>query len=166
MIPFSAVARATTGSRVVATNGFKITGLKTVAIKTDGGYLVTGEKRWPGNATFADYHIVWAKNPAENNNIQGFIVTKGSKGLHTSKIENKFSMPMVHNANIQYDRVFVPDHNRLTHAKDFATGTNVVLEKSRLGVAWIEAGIAAGAYEAALRYCLERKQFGKPIAKF
>jgi glutaryl-CoA dehydrogenase len=81
-------------------------------------------------------------------------VTKGSKGLSTTNIENKYSMPMVHNANIFYDKVFVPDHNKLAHAKDFATGTNVVLEKSRLGVAWVEAGIAAGSYEAALKYCL------------
>ena len=57
-------------------------------------------------------------------------------------------------SDIFYDKVFVPDHNKLAHAKDFATGTNVVLEKSRLGVAWIEAGIAAGSYEAALKYCL------------
>lgn len=73
---------------------------------------------------------------------------------------------MVMNSDIVYDDVFVPDHNKLTHAKDFSTGTNIVLEKSRLSVAWVEAGIAAGAYEAALKYCLERKQFGKPIAKF
>lgn len=147
-------------------NGSDATGLTTTAVKVDGGYLITGKKRWPGNATFADFHVVWAKNPAENNNIQGFIVTKGSKGLSASHIQNKFSMPMVHNADITYDKVFVPDNNRLTHAKDFATGTNIVLEKSRLGVAWIEAGVAAGAYEAALKYCLQRKQFGKPIAKY
>lgn len=62
--------------------------------------------------------------------------------------------------------VFVPDSNRLAKAKDFATGTNAVLERSRLGIAWMSAGVAAGAYEAALKYCLKRKQFGKPIAKF
>ena len=50
--------------------------------------------------------------------------------------------------------VFVPDHNKLTYAKDFRTGLNTVLESSRLGVAWLVAGCAAGAYEAALRYCL------------
>ena len=73
---------------------------------------------------------------------------------------------MVDNADITYDKVFVPDHNKLAHANDFATGTNQVLEKSRLAVAWLAAGVAAGAYEAALKYCLQRKQFGKPIAKF
>ena len=75
-------------------------------------------------------------------------------------------MPMVQNANISYKEVFVPNNMKLTHATDFSTGTNVVLEKSRLSVAWVEAGIAAGAYEAALKYCLTRKQFGKPLAKF
>ena len=62
--------------------------------------------------------------------------------------------------------VFVPDKNKLTKATDFRTGTNVILESSRLGVAWVAAGVGCGAYEAALKYCLNRKQFGKPIAKF
>lgn len=73
---------------------------------------------------------------------------------------------MVQNADIELKDVFVPTENKLTHSKDFATGTNVVLEQSRLGVAWMIAGVAAGAYEAALKYCLSRKQFGKPLAKF
>ena len=62
--------------------------------------------------------------------------------------------------------VFVPDHNKLTHAKNFATGTNAILESSRLGVAWMVVGVACGAYEAALKYTLKREQFGRPIAKF
>lgn len=61
---------------------------------------------------------------------------------------------------------FVPDHNKLTHAKDFATGTNAILEASRLVVAWMACGLATGAYENALKYTLKRKQFGRPIAKF
>jgi alkylation response protein AidB-like acyl-CoA dehydrogenase len=62
--------------------------------------------------------------------------------------------------------VFVPDHNKLTHSKDFGTGTNAILESSRLFVAWMIAGLGAGSYEAALEYSLKRKQFGQPIAKF
>jgi len=73
---------------------------------------------------------------------------------------------MVQNAHITMKNVFVPDNNKLTHATNFAKGTNVILESSRLGVAWIAAGIACGAYEAALKYTLKRKQFGRPIAKF
>ena len=50
-------------------NGSDASGLKTSATKVDGGYLLNGEKRWIGNATFADYIIIWARNPSENNNI-------------------------------------------------------------------------------------------------
>jgi glutaryl-CoA dehydrogenase len=73
---------------------------------------------------------------------------------------------MVQNADIVLDNVFVPDSNRLAKADDFATGTNKILEHSRIKVCWGAVGIAAGAYEAALKYTLNRKQFGKPIAGF
>ena len=53
--------------------------------------------------------------------------------------------------------MFVPDNNKLTKAKNFATGTNKILESSRLGVAWMICGVACGAYEAALKYTLNRK---------
>ena len=73
---------------------------------------------------------------------------------------------MVANADIELKDVFVPTKNKLTKSKDFLTGTNVILEASRLTVAWMIVGVAAGAYEAALKYTLKRKQFGKPIASF
>ena len=147
-------------------NGSDASSLKTTATKVEGGYLINGEKRWIGNATFAGQICVWARNPEEGNNVQCFVVTKGSPGLTTSKIMNKYSLRMVENADIKMKDVFVPNKNKLTHAKNFATGTNVILESSRLGVAWMIVGVACGAYEAALKYALQRKQFGKPIAKF
>ena len=50
-------------------NGSDASDLQTTAKKVDGGYLLNGRKRWIGNATFADYIMVWAKNPAEGNKI-------------------------------------------------------------------------------------------------
>lgn len=76
-------------------NGSDATGLKTTAKKVDGGYLISGQKRWIGNASFADYIIVWAKNESEGNKIQGFLVEKGSKGLSTTIIQNKYALRMV-----------------------------------------------------------------------
>ena len=76
-------------------NGSDATGLKTTATKVDGGYLLNGQKRWIGNATFADYIVIWARNANEGNNIQAFLATKGSKGLKCSKIENKYSLRIV-----------------------------------------------------------------------
>lgn len=128
--------------------------------------MLNGKKRWIGNATFADYFMIWARNPAEGNKVQCFVATKGSEGLKATKIENKYSLRMVQNADIELKNVFVPDNNRLTHGKDFATGTAAMLESSRLIVGWMIAGVAAGAYETALQYCLKRRQFGQPIAKF
>lgn len=137
--------------------GSDATSLKTTAVKTEGGYILNGQKRWIGNATFADYIVVWAKNQAEGGNIQAFLVTKGSKGLKTSKIEAKYSLRIVQNADIELKDVFVPDHNKLAKSKDFATGTNAILEPSRLAVAWMSIGLALGAYEAAMKYCVTRK---------
>ena len=130
--------------------GSDATSLQTNATKVDGGYLINGQKRWIGNGTFADHLCIWARNKSDGNKIQAFILTKGQNGLRTSKIENKYALRMVQNADIDMKDVFVPDHNKLTHSKDFATGTNAILEASRLSVAWMAAGIAAGAYEAAL----------------
>lgn len=75
--------------------GSDATSLKTSAKKVDGGYVINGKKRWIGNATFADYIIVWARNEDEGGKIQGFLVEKGSKGLTTTKIENKYALRMV-----------------------------------------------------------------------
>jgi len=109
---------------------------------------------------------VWAKNANDGNRIQAFYVEKGSEGFIAKKIEGKYSLRSVQNADIKLENVFVPDKNKLTHSKDFATGTNAILEASRLMVAWMAAGNAVGAYEAALKYSLQRVQFGRPIAKF
>ncbi len=64
---------------------------------------------------------------------------------------------MVTNADIKFENVFVPDHNKLAKANDFATGTNKILEHSRIKVCWGAVGCAVGAYEAALHYSLKRK---------
>mmetsp|Transcript_24010 Transcript_24010/g.36908 ORF Transcript_24010/g.36908 Transcript_24010/m.36908 type:complete len:248 (+) Transcript_24010:186-929(+) len=138
-------------------NGSDASGLQTFAKKVDGGFVINGAKRWIGLGHMADYIIVWARNEDEGNKVQGFIVTKGSKGLAAKKIEGKFSTRLMENADIQFHDVFVPDHNRLAKATNFATGANRILRQSRLIYAWSGVGIAAGAYEAALKYCLQRK---------
>ena len=117
---------------------------------------MSGRKRWIGNATFADYIIVWARNEQEQNKVQGFLVTKGSAGLRTEKMEGKLACRMTQNTDIYMDDVFVPSNMRLTKATDFQTGTNSLLRTSRIQVAFWVAGLMAGSYEAALKYTLER----------
>lgn len=85
-------------------------------------------------------------------------------GFSSSKIERKFALRSVENAHIKLENVFVQDRDRLANCRDFESGTAKVLTASRLMVAWKATGIATGAYEAALKYTLARKQFGRPIA--
>lgn len=62
-------------------NGSDASSIQTTAKKVDGGYSITGRKRWIGNATFADYILVWARNEAAGGKVQCFLVRKGSEGL-------------------------------------------------------------------------------------
>ena len=76
-------------------NGSDATGMTTTAKKVEGGYIINGQKRWPGNATIADFTIVWAKNVSDGNKIQGFVVEKGMKGHTATAIPNKAAVRMV-----------------------------------------------------------------------
>lgn len=60
--------------------------IRTKAKKVKGGYLITGRKRWIGNAAFADYIVTWARNESEDGKVQAFLVRKGAKGLSTGVI--------------------------------------------------------------------------------
>ena len=102
----------------------------------------------------------------DGNKVQAFVVEKGSQGLIADKMKGKMSLRGVQNAELTMNGVFVPDRNKLAKAKDFGSSTAKVLETSRVLVAWAAVGLAAGAYESALAYCLKRVQFGKPIAGF
>ena len=144
--------------------GSDASSIQATARKTEGGYLINGRKRWIGNATFADYIVCWARNEADSGKVQAFLLRKGTPGLSTGKIERKMSLRAVQNADIIMQDVFVPDNERFELATDFATGTKEVLQHSRIFVAWIAVGMAAGACEAAFKYTQERVQFGKPIA--
>lgn len=83
-------------------HGSDATGMTTNAKKVEGGFILNGRKRWPGNADIADYTIVWAKNVSDGNKIQGFIVEKGMKGHSVSAIPNKALGRMITNCNIEF----------------------------------------------------------------
>lgn len=145
--------------------GSDATGLATTARKVDGGWVLNGEKRWIGNATFADVVIIWAKD-TKTNDIIGFLVEKGMKGFKTSKIERKMSLRIVQSADIILDNCFVPDSHHLSRATKFSAGTQRVLESSRALVAAGSVGLLLGAYDRAIKYVLERKQFDRSVASF
>ncbi|KTR43083.1 acyl-CoA dehydrogenase [Curtobacterium oceanosedimentum] len=137
-------------------------GLRTTARREGETWVLDGEKRWIGNATFADVVVIWAKDVADEQ-VKGFLVTTDTPGFTATKIEDKIALRTVQNADIVLDGVRVPESRRLQRADSFRT-TAAVLRLTRTEVAWQAIGIAIGAYEAALDYARERIQFGKPIA--
>jgi len=137
-------------------------GLRTTARRDGDSWVLDGEKRWIGNATFADVVVIWAKDVADEQ-VKGFLVTTDSPGFSATKIEDKIALRTVQNADIVLDGVRVPESHRLQRADSFRT-TAAVLRLTRTEVAWQAIGIAIGAYEAALDYARNRIQFGKPIA--
>lgn len=109
--------------------GSDATSLETSAKPVEGGYLINGNKRWIGNATFGDYIILWARN-TNTKKIQGFVVDLKSKGIDAKKIEGKYALRIVQNADITFKDVFVPSNAKLEKAEDFVTGANQILMKS------------------------------------
>ena len=139
-------------------------GLTTTARRDGGDWVLDGQKKWIGNATFADYTIIWARS-LEDGQVKGFVVEKGTPGFETSKMHDKIALRVVQNAYITLDGVRVPEANRLQRADSFKD-TAAVLRLTRAGVAWQATGCARGAYEHALAYARQRQQFGRPIAGF
>jgi glutaryl-CoA dehydrogenase len=139
-------------------------GMETTARRDGDGWVLNGAKRWIGNATFADVVVVWARD-IETNRVLGFVVEKGTPGFTATKIENKFALRIVQNADIVLDECRVPEANRLQNANSFRD-TAEILRRTRSGVAWQAVGVQFAAYELALAYAKERPQFGRPIGKF
>jgi glutaryl-CoA dehydrogenase len=139
-------------------------GLTTTARRDGTDWVLDGQKKWIGNATFADYTIIWARS-LEDGQVKGFVVEKGTPGFETSKMHDKIALRVVQNAHITLDGVRVPEGNRLQRADSFRD-TAAVLRLTRAGVAWQATGCARGAYEHALAYAGQRQQFGRPIAGF
>ncbi|HTZ25176.1 MAG TPA: acyl-CoA dehydrogenase family protein [Streptosporangiaceae bacterium] len=139
-------------------------GLTTTARREGDEWVLDGQKKWIGNATFADYVIIWARD-AGDGQVKGFVVEKGTPGFTATKMRDKIALRVVQNAQITLDGVRVPEANRLQRAASFRE-TAAVLRLTRAGVAWQAVGCARGAYEHALAYAGQRSQFGRPIAGF
>lgn len=139
-------------------------GLTTTCKKTEEGWILNGQKKWIGNATFADLVIIWARD-LDDGEVKGFIVEKDNPGFSVEKIKGKMALRIVQNGLITLKDCLITEENRLQNANSFKD-TAKVLRMTRAGVAWMATGCARGAYESALDYTRNRKQFGKPIASF
>ena len=137
--------------------------LTTTAASVDGGYVLNGEKKWIGNASFADVVVIWAR--MESGKIGGFLVEKGTQGYDAQVLPRKGSQRAVWQTHITMRDCRIPEENRLPEATGLGS-TLSVLTHSRYGVGWDGLGQAMDCYETALAYAGYREQFGQPIASF
>ncbi|MBI1385740.1 MAG: acyl-CoA dehydrogenase [Rhizobiales bacterium] len=142
-------------------------GMKTRAVRTDGGYRLSGSKMWISNSPVADIAVVWAKLKDEGTGreeIRGFILERGMAGFSTPKIEGKVSLRASVTGEIVLDNVEVPEANLLPGVKGLK-GPFGCLNRARYGIAWGAMGAAEFCWLAARQYTLDRKQFGRPLAQ-
>ncbi|MCR8546832.1 acyl-CoA dehydrogenase [Salipiger sp. P9] len=138
-------------------------GMKTRAVKTEGGYVLKGAKMWISNAPIADVFVVWAKSEAHGGKIRGFVLEKGMKGLSAPKIGGKLSLRASITGEIVLDDVEVGEDALLPNVEGLK-GPFGCLNRARYGIAWGVMGAAEACWHQARQYGLDRKQFDKPIA--
>ena len=138
-------------------------GMKTVARKVDGGYVINGSKMWISNSPFADVFVVWAKSEAHDGKIRGFVLEKGMKGLSAPKIDGKLSLRASTTGEIVMQGVEVSDEHLLPNVSGLK-GPFGCLNRARYGISWGAMGAAEDCWFRARQYGLDRKQFDKPLA--
>jgi glutaryl-CoA dehydrogenase len=132
--------------------------------KSEGDHVVlNGSKMWISNAPFSQVAVVWAKD--ESGEIRGLIVERGMKGFSTPTTHGKWSLRASATGELVFDNVKVPKENILPNVKGLK-GPLGCLTKARYGISWGAIGAAMDCYDTALRYSLEREQFGRPIGGF
>ena len=139
-------------------------GMKTRAEKVSDGYRITGAKMWITNSPIADVFVVWAKSTAHNDEIRGFVLEKGMKGLSAPKIQGKLSLRASTTGEIVMEGVVVPESAMLPNVSGLK-GPFGCLNRARFGISWGVLGAAEDCFSRARQYTLDRKQFGRPLAQ-
>jgi len=138
--------------------------LETTARRDGDEWVLDGAKRWIGNGTVADLVVVWARN-TEDGEVNGFVVETPAEGYVATRIDGKLALRAVWQADITLTGVRVPAENKLPGATSFRE-TGRVLATTRSTCAWMALGHATAAYDTALTYARQRKQFGKTLVHF
>ena len=144
-------------------------GMRTRAVKTDAGWVITGTKNWITNLGVADFYVVFAvtdPNAGHSRGISAFVVEADRPGFSVGKLEHKLGIRGSPTGQPIFDGVEVPDENLIGEENHGFKVAMATLDRSRLGVASQALGIAQGATDYAAAYARERRQFGKPINAF
>lgn len=146
-------------------------GSKTTAVKVDGGWRINGSKIFITNSTSPLCKViivqaVTGEREGGKKEYSCFLVPRNTPGLTTKTIHGKLMWRSSDTGELYFDDMFVPDHAMLGQRGDGFRQMLSTLDRGRLSIAAMGVGGAQGAYELALRYAQERKQFGQAISKF
>ena len=138
------------------------------AKRRGSNWVLNGTKTFCTNGHYADVIVVLAvtDRTAHTHGLSAFIVEKDTKGFRPGKKENKLGLRASDTAEMIFEDCVVPAENLLGKEGDGFIDAMRVLDGGRISIAALSLGMAQGAYEAALHYSKERKQFGKAIGEF
>jgi len=137
--------------------------METRLVKSGTGYLLNGAKMWITNAPVCDVAVVWARD--EMGKVRGVLVERSMTGFSTPSTLNKWSLRASMTGELIFDDVYIPAENVLPEVNSMR-GPLSCLNSARYGISWGAIGAAVDCYQTAVKYALERKQFGKPIAAY
>ncbi|MBU3741683.1 MAG: acyl-CoA dehydrogenase [Candidatus Kapabacteria bacterium] len=143
-------------------------GTQTMAVRDGDHWVINGSKNFITHGNVGDICVVMAvTDPSKGKKgISAFAVDKSMTGFYGSKKENKVGMRCSDTAGITLDNVRVPAANLIGNEGEGFVQALQILDGGRISIAALSVGLAQGAFEAALKYSTERKQFGKRLADF
>jgi glutaryl-CoA dehydrogenase len=141
-------------------------GMRTRAVHENGGWRISGTKRWITNGSIADVALVWAKTEGDDpRSIRGFLVERGAPGFSAPEMQGKFSLRASVTSELILEECFVPDENVLPGTGGLKSPL-MCLTQARYGISWGAIGAAIACYECALDYAKNRKVFSRPIGGY
>ena len=151
-----------------STSGSDAAGMRTTAVRTEAGWELNGSKSFITHGRAGHVMVVMAvtDKAAGSKGISAFIVEHGTPGMRAGKKEDKLGMRASDTSEVLFERCLIPPDHLLGEQGQGFVNTMQVLDAGRIGIAALAVGLAQGAYEAARRYALERKAFGKTISAF
>jgi alkylation response protein AidB-like acyl-CoA dehydrogenase len=150
------------------TAGSDAAGTRTTAVRDGDSWVINGAKTFITHGSVGGVMVVMAVTDRARGNrgISAFIVPKGTPGMAPGKKENKLGMRASDTSEVVFTECRVPHDQLLGEEGQGFVNAMQVLDAGRTGIAALSVGLAQGAYEAAVRYAKERRQFGQPIAAF
>jgi alkylation response protein AidB-like acyl-CoA dehydrogenase len=138
------------------------------AVRKGKTWVLNGTKTFITNGHYADVAVIIAvtDRTTGTHGLSAFVVEKGTKGFRPGKKENKLGLRASDTSELIFEGCVIPAENLVGKEGDGFIDAMRVLDGGRISIAALSLGIAQGAFEAALKYSKERKQFGRPISDF